>query len=92
MPGHWTVFRGCDLVLTLQKSGRDLVVSPPPGDSRIDAGLGIYRLLLGRQFDPVASATVETVNGESATDSPYVEHLRRAGFVNDYRGMSLWKG
>ena len=35
--------------------------------------------------------TLATVNGISANASPYADELRRIGFSNDYRGMSLWK-
>lgn len=89
--GHWTVFRGRDLVLTLQKAGRELTLALAPGDPRVEDGLGIYPFLLGRQFDPPASMMVETVNGQPAATSAYVEQLRKVGFVSDYRGMSLWK-
>jgi ATP-dependent Lhr-like helicase len=88
---HWTVFRGRDLVLTLEKSGRDLTVVPPPGDPVVEPALGIYAFLLGRQFNPASSLTVETINGQAAQISPYVEHLRKIGFANDYRGLSLWR-
>jgi ATP-dependent helicase Lhr and Lhr-like helicase len=88
---HWTVFRGRDLVLTLEKSGRDLTIVPPPGDPVIEPALGIYPFLLGRQFNPMTSTTVETINGQDAQASPYVDHLRRIGFVNEYRGLSLWR-
>jgi ATP-dependent Lhr-like helicase len=88
---HWTVFRGRDLVLTLEKSGRDLTVAPSPGDPVIEPALGIYPFLLGRQFNPASSLSVETINSQNAQISPYVEHLRRIGFVNEYRGLSLWR-
>jgi ATP-dependent helicase Lhr and Lhr-like helicase len=91
LPGHWVVFRGNQLVLVLQKAGRDLTAVPPPGDPLLAGALAIYGFLLGRQFAPPTSATVETVNGESVLASPYADDLRGAGFVNDYRGMTLWK-
>jgi hypothetical protein len=85
------VFRGKDLILVLQKSGRDLTVLPSPDDPVVDAALAIYPFLLGRQFAPPTSASVETVNGQSVLASPYADNLRRVGFTDDYRGMSLWK-
>jgi hypothetical protein len=91
MGGNWTVFRGAELILALQKGGRELTIVPPPGDPALAAALAIYPFLLGRQFSPISSVTVETVNGAGATTSPYADDLRRVGFGNDYRGMTLWK-
>ena len=91
IPSHWTVLRGSELVLVLQRNGRDLLVLKLPGDPVLEASLGIYPFLLGRQFAPVPSTNVETVNGQNAATSPYADDLRRIGFVNDYRGMTLWK-
>jgi ATP-dependent Lhr-like helicase len=88
---NWTVFRGAELILALQKGGRDLTVLPPPRDPVLAAALAIYPFLLGRQFSPISSMTVETVNGASAAISPYADDLRRIGFGNDYRGLCLWK-
>jgi ATP-dependent Lhr-like helicase len=88
---NWTVFCGKDLVLVLQKSGRDLTVLLPADHPVVDAALAIYPFLLGRQFAAPASAAVETVNGQGALSSPYADNLRRVGFESDYRGMSLWK-
>jgi ATP-dependent Lhr-like helicase len=91
IPSHWTVFRGRDLVMTLERSGRDLTIAPPPGDPVVEAALGIFSFLLGRQFNPASSLSVETINGQPAQASTYVEPLRRIGFVNEYRGLSLWR-
>ncbi|MFN2165442.1 MAG: hypothetical protein ACK2U9_04195, partial [Anaerolineae bacterium] len=91
LPGHWLVMCGSRLVAVLQKGGRDLSVHVAPDDPLVAATLGIYRVLLGREFSPLSSLTVATVNGQSAAASPYADALRRAGFANDYQGMSLWK-
>jgi hypothetical protein len=85
------VFRGNQLVLVLQKTGKELTVLPDPGDAVLEPALAIYRFLLNREFAPLSSVGVETVNGVSASASPHADELRRAGFTSDYRGMSLWK-
>ena len=89
--GNWMVFRGSQLVLVAQKNGKELSVLVDPGDPRLEPALGIYRFLLGREFAPLSSLTVETINDASASASPYAEDLRRAGFTSDYRGLCLWK-
>jgi ATP-dependent Lhr-like helicase len=89
--GNWMVFRGSKLVLVVQKSGRELTVLVEPGDPMLASALAIYRLFLGREFSPISSVTLATVNGVMASASPYADELRAIGFTNDYRGMSLWK-
>jgi ATP-dependent Lhr-like helicase len=91
MPGNFVVYRGRQLLLVLQKSGRALNALVEPGHPSLQSALGIYRLLLGRELAPQSSFTVESVNDKPATTSPYADDLRRFGFSNDYRGMSLWK-
>ena len=85
------VFRGSQLVLVVQKGGKELTVLVEPGDPVLDEALAIYRFLLGREFAPLSSITVETINSTSAIASPHADDLRRAGFTNDYRGLCLWK-
>jgi ATP-dependent Lhr-like helicase len=89
--GHFMVYVGSQLVLVLQKAGRALTVLVEPGHPALAAALGIYRLMLGREFAPQSGLTVETVNDQPATTSPFADDLRAFGFGNDYRGLSLWK-
>jgi ATP-dependent Lhr-like helicase len=91
VPSNWMVYRGTTLVLVLQKGGRELTVLVPPSDDVLEPALGIYRFLLGREFSPQSSLSVETINDTGTLASPYAEALRHVGFTNDYRGMSLWK-
>ena len=88
---NWMVFRGSQLLLVLQKSGKELTVLTEPSDAALEPALAIYRFFLGREFSPISMVAVETVNGASANASPFAAALRAVGFSNDYRGMSLWK-
>jgi hypothetical protein len=85
------VFRGSQVLLVLQKSGKELTILAEPDDAVLQPALAIYRFFLGREFSPISSVAVETVNGVNANTSPFAPALRAAGFSNDYRGMSLWK-
>jgi ATP-dependent Lhr-like helicase len=88
---NWTVFRGGQLVLVLQKGGKELSVLIEPNHAALAPALAIYRFFLRRETSSLSSVTVETVNGTSANTSPFAEALRAVGFTSDYRGMSLWK-
>ena len=88
---NWMVFLGNRLMLVVQRSGRELTVLVEPGHAALASALAIYRFFLSREFSPLSSVTVETVNDASALASPYAEVLRQIGFTNDYRGMTLWK-
>ena len=88
---NWMVFRAGQLLLVLQKGGRELTVLVELGDAVLGPALAIYRFLLGRESSPISSVTVEIVNGVNANASPFVEPLRATGFTSDYRGMTLWK-
>jgi ATP-dependent Lhr-like helicase len=91
LAGHWLVFHASQLLLALQKGGKELSVVGEPAPAVLESGLGIYRFLLGREAAPQSSVTVETINGQNASTSPYADMLRTVGFTSDYRGMSLWK-
>jgi ATP-dependent Lhr-like helicase len=91
LPGNWLVYCGSRLVLVLQRGGRDLTVHLPAGDARLGPALDVYRLLLERPSPP-STLTVETIDGGAASASPHAEALRRAGFGNDYRGLSRQRG
>jgi ATP-dependent Lhr-like helicase len=88
---NWTVFRGGQLVLVLQKGGKELSVLIEPNHAALAPALAIYRCFLRRETSSLSCLTVETVNGASANTSPFAEALRAVGFTSDYRGMSLWK-
>jgi hypothetical protein len=88
---NWMVFRGRQLVLVLQKGGKDLTILAESDDAVLESALAIYRFFLGREFSPISCVAVETVNGVAANASPFAPALRTVGFGHDYRGMSLWK-
>ncbi len=88
---NWMVFQGRQLVLVLQKNGRELSVLVEAHHAALVPALEMYRFFLRRETSPLSSVTVETVNGVNAGASPFADALRAAGFANDYRGMILWK-
>jgi len=67
----------------------------PPDDPHLPEYLGFLRHLLGRQFQPLRRITITTINGEPATESPYLTALKlsfdvmiQSGNVILYRRMA----
>jgi hypothetical protein len=48
--------------------------------------------MLTRQFQPVRRVTIETINGEDAARSPYVDAIRTAFDVTiDYKSVIVYR-
>jgi ATP-dependent Lhr-like helicase len=84
------VYQGRDLVMVSQRSGKELTFSAPPDDRRLSEHMVALRHLMYRAFQPVRSITVETINGEDAGESVYIEALREWFEVRkDHRQVKL---
>jgi ATP-dependent Lhr-like helicase len=86
------VFRGKRLVLISKRNGKSLTFHVPPDDPELQTYLGMLRYLLTRRFQPVRRITIETINDEEATRSPYLDALRN-GFevMIDYKQVILYR-
>jgi ATP-dependent Lhr-like helicase len=78
------------LVATSLRSYRILSIYLPPDDSRLQSVLGLFPAARNRDARPERRIVVETVNGASASTSPYAAVLRAAGFEADRGRMVLW--
>ena len=85
------VYHGRNIVLISQKNGRNLEFHVPPGHPRIKEYLSFFKILLTREFNPLSSIKVETINGIKAKDSEYKTDLKTLGFTAGYQGLELWK-
>jgi ATP-dependent helicase Lhr and Lhr-like helicase len=74
--GNHLVYHGSRLVLVSQKNGGSLDFLVAPNDSHLTEYFGVLRHMLGRQFQPLRRIVVETINGEPASDSPYLASLK----------------
>lgn len=91
-PATHLVFRGARLVMVSQRHGKDLIFHVPPDEPDIALFLGPLHHLLTRPAAPFRSITVETVNGQPAADSPYLELLRTAfDLLPDYKTITLYR-
>ena len=85
------VFRGKKPVLISKRNGKELVIHDKPDHPGIPDYLEFFKILVGREFQPLKYITVETVNGEPVLNSPYKQVLHDFGFQKDYKSMTLIK-
>jgi ATP-dependent Lhr-like helicase len=74
--GTHLVFQGKNLRVVSKRSGKDLSFLAPHNDPDLPKYFISLHHLLTRKFQPLRRITVETINGEKATESPYISALR----------------
>jgi ATP-dependent Lhr-like helicase len=74
--GTHLVYRGTMLLLISRQNGKKLTFHVPPDDPQMEGCLKFLRVLLTRKIKPLRRITVETINGEVAARSPYLNALR----------------
>jgi len=90
--GNHIVYRGSEPVVLSQRNGRSLTFAIADDDPDLSACLGFLNHLLTRQFQPQRRITVETINGEEAAGSAYVDVLRTVFDVMvDYKNVILYR-
>jgi ATP-dependent Lhr-like helicase len=90
--GTHLVYRGTGLIAVSRQNGRALTFNVLPEDPYLTEYLGFLHHLLARQFHSVRRITIETINGEEAANSPYVDALR-TGFdvIIDAKSVVLYR-
>ena len=86
------VYQGQDLVLISRRLGKKLKIAVPVAHPRLLDYFEVFKVLLSRQFQPLSSIEIETINGEPALASPYRERLAEVFRVQgEARSIRLWK-
>ncbi len=92
MPGNHIVYQGTRLVIVSQQNGRTLVIKAPPDDPNLAEYYGFLRHLLSRQFQPLRRINIDTINGEAAIDSPYLDSLKTSFDVMSHNeGLIIYR-
>ena len=87
------VYRGRDLVMVSKGHGRTLEFRISADDPDLTSCLGALSHLLTRAVEPLNRIVVETINGEEASASPYVEALRTVfETMVEFRKVILYRG
>jgi ATP-dependent Lhr-like helicase len=91
VPGNHGVIDGERLVLTSESHGRRVWIGVPADHPRLPQYLDLFAHLLGRERAPRRSLTLEQINGERASTSPYLEAFA-ARFAVDRTARTLHLG
>jgi ATP-dependent Lhr-like helicase len=91
LPSTHLVYCGSKLVMVSRRFGKNLEIFAPPDDSRLSDYVTLLKDLINREFNPMQKITTETLNGQPALHSPYVEALKHVGFRASRTGLELWK-
>ncbi len=70
------VFSDDTLIILSERAGKKLTINLPPDSPKLPEAFGFLQHLLTRSFQPLARITIETINGELAPNSNYIELLR----------------
>ncbi len=76
LPGNHLVYRGIAPVLISQRSGKQLTINIKVDDPDLLTCFGLLKHLLTRTFKPLRSITIDTINNEPASVSPYIEPMK----------------
>jgi ATP-dependent Lhr-like helicase len=90
--GTHLVYRGKDLKVISKRNGKDLSFLIPHHDPDLPNYFISLHHLLTRKFQPLKRIIIETINGEKAIESPYIEALRSIFVVSvDPKEVVLFK-
>jgi ATP-dependent Lhr-like helicase len=86
------VYHGRNLMMVSERNGKTLTFNAPPDHPRLQEYLCALRRLLTREFQPMRRITVETINEQDASRSPYVDALRASFEVAiDFKHVILYR-
>ncbi len=89
--GTHLVYKGSQLVLMSRRNGRVLTFDVPADDPQMQAYLKVFHHLLTRRFQPLRQITIETINGEAAPSSKFVDAFKIAfDVLVDYKQVVLY--
>jgi len=89
LPTNFVVFHGARLKVLAKRNGKELLIKTGPDDPAIPAYFTFCKTLLTREFNPLKSVVVESINGLPALESPYKKALQGIGFTGEYKSLVL---
>jgi ATP-dependent helicase Lhr and Lhr-like helicase len=89
LAGSHMVLRGENPILFSKRNGKELDFFLDEAAPDSLEALGFFKILLSREFSPLKSIKVETINGLPISESPYREILKQSGFRDNYNVFIL---
>lgn len=86
---NFVVFHGTRLKVVAKRNGKDLLIKTGPDDPALPAYFVFCKTLITREFNPLKSVIVESINGRPALESPYKKALQSIGFTSEYKSLIL---
>ena len=83
------VYRGEKPLLFSKRNGKELDFFIDDKDPDTLESLGFFKILLSREFKPLKSIKVETINRIPVSESPYRDVLKEAGFRDNFNVFIL---
>lgn len=88
VPGNHVVYHDDRVVLVSERSGKSLTINVAADDENLPRYLDVLRHLVYRATQPVRKLTVESINGEPATRSEYLDTLSTVfNISHDYKAI-----
>jgi len=92
LAGTHLVYCGSHLMLISQRNGKNVTINTTLDDPRLSEYLVVFRHLQTRNFQPARRITIETINGEPAAQSPFVEAFKAAfDVLVEYKSVTLYR-
>ncbi len=89
LPTNFVVFQGTGLKVVAKRNLKELLIKAGPDDPALPAYFVFCKTLLERDFNPLKSVVVESINGRPAMESPYKKALQSIGFTCQYKSLTL---
>lgn len=87
---NFIVFHGTKLVAVIERNGKSIKFNCKPGDREIEHYLQVFKDIMNRDFNPVKSIEVDTINNIPAKESPFAMDLKKFGFKQSYKGLKFF--
>jgi ATP-dependent Lhr-like helicase len=92
LPGNHIVYRGIEPVMFVENNGKILSIMLPSDDPNLESCFSVLKFMLEREFSPLTKIIVDTINGEPAMNSPYLDILKKLFDVQvDYKKLILYR-
>jgi len=88
-PSNFIVCHGRQIVLIAQKRGKQIEIRVAPDHPHLQDYFYFFKILIGREFNPMRYIVIEQLNGTPAGTSEYAKALMAFGFKKEHKSLEL---